>query len=81
MNKKNIIRNSVIFTHVYVMGFGWEPTVFLPSDFKFIEYVGNGLFVAYNEKHRNGRFIGGDLFKGHFYHEKDSGEPDQPLKL
>lgn len=30
------------FTHYWVTGFGWEVTIFLPTDFVKVEYFGKG---------------------------------------
>jgi hypothetical protein len=43
--------DSIVFTHYWVSGFGWETTIFQPSDFSLIEKLG------YNEKDGN-IFIG-----------------------
>lgn len=47
------------FTHLWVDGFGWENTIFLPSDFDRIVKMpiksedGSQLFMAYNFDEQN----------------------------
>jgi hypothetical protein len=31
---------KIVFTHYWVSGFGWENTIFLPSDFDSVEKLG-----------------------------------------
>jgi hypothetical protein len=46
---------NIEFTHYWVSGFGWENTIFLPSDFETIEEMGFNetdgfIFIAINNK-------------------------------
>lgn len=44
---------KVVFTHLWVSGFGWENTIFLPSDFEEVEKLGENtndgtIFIGVN---------------------------------
>lgn len=46
---------NVNFTHYWVTGFGWENTIFLPSDFESVEILGENendgtVFLCINDK-------------------------------
>jgi len=46
---------KIIFTHYWVSGFGWEPTIYQPEDFIEVEKMGENeidgtVFIAINEK-------------------------------
>ena len=66
MKKRNdidkIIRNNIYrFTHLWVDGFGWEPTIFQQSDFQKViklpenDSEGNIIYHAYNFDNKNNR--------------------------
>lgn len=45
---------KVDFTHLWVSGFGWENTIFLPEDFQSVELLGENkkdgiIYLAYQE--------------------------------
>ena len=60
---------NIAFTHYWVSGFGWEETIFLPSDFAETEELGRNdkdgiIFLATNDKG------GKHIFKGYYYKAK-----------
>ena len=55
----------VVFTHIWVSGFGWENTIFKTEDFIEVEKLGENeadgvVFLATNEKG------GKHIFKGYY---------------
>lgn len=49
---KNRIPNKIIFTHLWVYGFGWENTIYGTEDFQKIEQLGGSgdecIFICLN---------------------------------
>lgn len=56
---------KIIFTHYWVSGFGWEPTIFQAGDFDNVEKLGENdidgiLFITKDEGEGN------HIFKGRY---------------
>jgi hypothetical protein len=56
---------EIVFTHYWVTDFGWENTIYLPSDFKEVEEAGRNKdeVIFYGRFTKSGKT---HLLKGHY---------------
>lgn len=62
-----ITDNNTRFTHQHIKGFGWENTIYLPSDFSSVELLGvndkdSKIFLVINQYGTKHVLKGGDRY-------------------